>query len=194
MNFPIGLQSFGDIRKKGYVYVDKTSYIPALLRNGKYKFLSRPRRFGKSLLVSMLECFFKGEKELFKGLAIESIMTDDWEAHPVIHFDFSGENYSNTHTLENKLNSSLERWEAELGLIPDSSTYSERFRRIIRTLHNATASQVVVLIDEYDNPITSAIGNPELQEQFRDVLYGFYSSLKSLDEHLHFCLLTGVTK
>lgn len=194
MEFPIGLQSFGDIRRKGYVYVDKTSYILPLLRNGKYKFLSRPRRFGKSLLVSMLECFFKGERDLFKGLAIDRLLSEPWESHPVIHLDFSGENYGDTQTLENKLNSSLEQWEANLGLSSTSTTNSERFRRIIRALHETTGSQAVVLIDEYDNPITSAIGNSELQEHLRNILYGFYSSLKSLDEHLHFCLLTGVTK
>ena len=142
----------------------------------------------------MLECFFKGERELFKGLAIDRLLSEPWESHPVIHLDFSGENYCDTQTLENKLNSSLEQWEANLDLSSGSATYSERFRRIIRTLHETTGSQVVVLIDEYDNPITSAIGNSELQEQFRNILYGFYSSLKSLDDHLHFCLLTGVTK
>lgn len=194
MEFPIGLQSFGDIRRKGYVYLDKTSYIQPLLRNGKYKFLSRPRRFGKSLLVSMLECFFKGERELFKGLAIDQLLSEPWESYPVIHLDFSGENYGDTQTLENKLNSSLEQWETKLDLSSASATYSERFRRIIRALHETTGSQVVVLIDEYDNPITSSIGNSELQEQLRNILYGFYSSLKSLDDHLHFCLLTGVTK
>lgn len=194
MNYPIGLQSFRNIRRNGYLYVDKTSYIPALLQNGRYKFLSRPRRFGKSLLVSMLESFFMGERELFHGLAIDRLMPEPWETHPVIHLDFSGEDYMSEAVLDNKLHSSLERYESMLDLRPANSTFSERIRNIVASLHESTGSQVVILIDEYDNPITSAIGNPELQERFRATLYGFYSSLKSLDEHLYFCFLTGVTK
>lgn len=194
MNYPIGLQSFRNIRKNGYLYVDKTGYIPALLQNGRYKFLSRPRRFGKSLLVSMLESFFMGERELFQGLVIDGLMPEPWEIHPVIHLDFSGEDYVDASVLDNKLHSSLARYESAIGLHPANSTFSERFRNIVTALHETTGSQVVVLVDEYDNPITAAIGNPKLQERFRAILYGFYSSLKSLDEHLYFCLLTGVTK
>lgn len=195
VNYPIGLQSFSEIRTGGYVYVDKSQYIIPLLRNGKYKFLSRPRRFGKSLLISMLESFFKGERELFAGLAIDSLMPDEWECHPVVHFDFSGEDYRDEKALERKLNSNLAGYEAQLGLSASSeNTFSERFRNVVTALHHTTASKVVVLIDEYDNPITSAIGSSQLQERFRNALYGFYSSLKSLDNHLHFVLLTGVTK
>lgn len=195
VNYPIGLQSFSEVRAGGYVYVDKTQYIIPLLRNGKYKFLSRPRRFGKSLLISMLESFFKGERELFEGLAIDGLMPNKWKQHPVVHLDFSGENYCNEDVLENKIIANLERYEASLGLaVSAKSTFSERFRNVITLLHQTTGSKVVVLIDEYDNPITSAIGSAELQESFSNTLYGFYSSLKSLDDHLHFCLLTGVTK
>jgi hypothetical protein len=194
MNYPIGMQSFSNIRRNGYLYVDKTAYIPLLLQNGRYKFLSRPRRFGKSLLVSMLESFFSGERELFNGLKIDRLMPEEWESHPVIHLDFSGEDYVSAGVLDNKLHSSLERYESAIGIQTANATFSERFRNIVRTLHASTGRQVVVLVDEYDNPITAAIGNPELQERFRATLYGFYSSLKSLDEHLHFCLLTGVTK
>lgn len=194
MNYPIGIQSFSKIRESGYLYIDKTNYIPLLLKSSQYVFLSRPRRFGKSLLVSMLESFFKGERNLFNGLAVEKLMPEPWECHPVIHLDLSGEDYKDVKVLEMKLSSFLDRFESKLKLQSANKTISERFRAIVRTLHETTDSRVVVLIDEYDNPITSAIGNPELQERFRSILYGFYSSLKSMDEHLHFCMLTGVTK
>ncbi len=194
MNYPIGIQSFRKIREEGYLYIDKTAYIPALLQNGQYKFLSRPRRFGKSLLISTLEAFFRGERELFEGLAIDKLMPEEWIKHPVIHLDFSGENYSSTEVLESKLDAFLKRFEAELNLEADNNSFSERFRTIVRTLHERTGHQVVILIDEYDNPITSSIGRRDLQEKFQAILYGFYSSLKSLDSHLKFCMLTGVTK
>lgn len=194
MNYPIGLQTFREIREQGYVYVDKTSYIPLLLKNGKYKFLSRPRRFGKSLLVSMLESFFKGERDLFKGLSIDKLYPEPWESHPVVHLDFSGEDYSSVEILERKINTFLKDFEVSLSITPSQATFSERLRNIVRSLNKNTKSQVVVLIDEYDNPITSAIGNHGLQERYREILYGFYSSLKSLDSYIHFCLLTGVTK
>ena len=194
MNYPIGLQSFRNIRANGYVYIDKTSYIPLLLQNGQYKFLSRPRRFGKSLLLSTLEAFFRGERELFSGLAVDTLLPEKWEVHPVIHLDFSGEDYSCIEVLENKLDASLATYEKELDLPSLNYSFSERFRSIVRALHQASGAQVVILIDEYDNPITAAIGNSELQERFRAILYGFFSSLKSLDAHLRFCMLTGVTK
>lgn len=194
MKYPIGIQSFSKIRESGYLYIDKTNYIPLLLKSSQYVFLSRPRRFGKSLLVSMLESFFKGERYLFDGLAITNLIPEPWECHPVIHLDLSGEDYKDSEVLEMKLKSFLDRFESSLELQSSNKTLSERFREIVRTLHQSTGSRVVVLIDEYDNPITSAIGNSELQERFRSILYGFYACLKSLDEHLHFCMLTGVTK
>lgn len=194
MNYPIGLQSFSKIRNNGYLYIDKTRYIPSLLQNGQYKFLSRPRRFGKSLLISTLESFFRGERELFRGLAIDTLMPEPWASHPVIHLDFSGEDYSTADVLERKLDSFLERYERELNLKPNNNSFSERFRLIVKALHQKTGSHVVILIDEYDNPITSAIGDNTLQERFQSILYGFYSSLKSLDDHIRFCMLTGVTK
>lgn len=194
MNYPIGIQSFSKIRESGYLYIDKTMYIPLLLKSSQYVFLSRPRRFGKSLLVSMLESFFKGERELFDGLAIANLRSGPWECHPVIHLDLSGEDYRDSEVLEMKLSSFLDSFESSLELQSANKSLSERFRAIVKTLHKSTGSRVVVLIDEYDNPITSAIGNSALQERFRSILYGFYASLKSLDEHIHFCMLTGVTK
>lgn len=194
LKFPIGIQSFEKIRLNDYMYIDKTGYIPLMLNTSPYIVLSRPRRFGKSLFVSMLESFFKGDRGLFKGLAVDSLIPEEWESHPVIHLDLSGEEYSDLSVLKNKLNSYLDRYESELGLPPADYTHSERLRRIVREYRAKSGKQVVILIDEYDNPITSAIGNPDLQEQIRVALYGFYSSLKSLDNDIYFCLLTGVTK
>lgn len=194
MNYPIGLQSFKKIRENGYLYIDKTSYIPLLLQNGQYKFLSRPRRFGKSLFISTLEAFFKGERELFAGLDVDKLIPERWEIHNVIHLDLSGEDYSSVAVLENKLDAFLNSYECQLGLDKSNHSFSDRFRAVVKMLHNISGRQVVILIDEYDNPITSAIGDVELQARFRAMLYGFYSSLKSLDAHLRFCMFTGVTK
>lgn len=194
IDYPIGIQSFREIISKGYLYVDKTAYIPDLLRNGKYKFLSRPRRFGKSLLISTLEAFFKGERELFKNLAIDNLMPEQWERFPVIHLDFSGEDYHSTEVLESKLNFSLSQLEKEYGIAPEGDYPAQRFTNIITGIYAKTNKQVVILIDEYDNPITSAIDNTELQTRFREILYGFYSSMKSLDQYLRFVMLTGITK
>ncbi len=194
LNYPIGMQSFSEIRSNGYVYIDKTEYIFKLLDNGKYKFLSRPRRFGKSLFISTLEAFFKGKKSLFEGLAIDRLLPGPWPVHPVIHLDFSGEDYNSIDVLEMKINSFLLRYERMYGLQSENITLSERFRNVVRTLHENTGMQVVILIDEYDTPITSTIDRPRLQARLSATLYGFYSSLKSLDNHLKFCMLTGVTK
>lgn len=142
----------------------------------------------------MLESFFKGERDLFSGLDIDRLMPGPWETHPVIHLDLSGENYKDESVLEMKLNSFLERHESHLDIHHSDTTISDRFRNIVRTLHESTGRRVVVLIDEYDNPLTSTIGNPVIHERLRSTLYGFYSSLKSIDAHLHFCMLTGVTK
>lgn len=194
LSYPIGSQSFSEIRSKGYVYVDKTQYIPLLMTSGKYKFLSRPRRFGKSLLISMLESYFLGSKELFKGLAIDNLEPGAWESYPVVHIDLSGENYNSPDTITKKLDSILSDYEEKCMLEDADVTLSERFARIVKSLHQSSGRQVVVLIDEYDNPITSVIGDTLLEEEIKNILYGFYSVLKNLDDHLHFCMLTGVTK
>lgn len=129
MNYPIGIQSFSKIRESGYLYIDKTKYIPLLLKSSQYVFLSRPRRFGKSLLVSMLEYFFKGERRLFEGLAIANLMPEPWECHPVIHLDLSGEDYRDSEVLEMKLGSFLDRFESTLELQSANRTLSERFAK-----------------------------------------------------------------
>ncbi|MCM1109671.1 MAG: AAA family ATPase [Clostridium sp.] len=194
LNYPIGMQSFNEIRTGGYVYIDKTAYIVPLLRNGKYKFLSRPRRFGKSLFISTLEAFFSGRRDLFDGLAIDRLIPGPWESYPVIHLDFSGADYNSISVLENRLRFILSEIEERFGLSAIEGNISDRFIKIVREIHAKTGKQVVILVDEYDNPITSSIDNAKLQEQFRATLYGFYSSLKTLDDHIKFCMLTGITK
>lgn len=192
--YPIGTQSFGIIRKNNLLYVDKTAYIPRLLSTSRFIFLSRPRRFGKSLLISTLEAYFSNRRELFKGLAIDSLKPGPWEEHVVLHFEFSGRDYNSPDVVLDQLNGSLEIMEKNLEIQPTSNNPAGRFDRIVRTACERSGRGVVILIDEYDNPITSAIGNPDLQEELRRILYGFYSSFKSLDPYIHFCMLTGVTK
>lgn len=192
--YPIGSQSFEKIRESGRIYVDKTEYIYRLLNAGDYIFLSRPRRFGKSLLISTLEAFFRAKRHLFKGLAIDRLIPEEWTAHPVIHFDLSGNNYTSVDTVNNAISTILDRYEKETGISEINRELSIRFGNIIRKMHEQTGQKVVILIDEYDNPITSAVDEPELQNKIRNILYGFYSTIKSSDPHIRFCMLTGVTK
>lgn len=194
IKYPIGRQNFTKLIEDGCLYVDKTDYIWRLTNSYKYVFLGRPRRFGKSLLISTIEAYFKGQRQLFRGLALDSLAPEPWEEHPTVHFDFSGENYSSGDVLREALSSYLDKYESELALEKNEGSASARFRRIIECLYQRTGKGVVVLIDEYDNPITSATGNTELQDELRNILYGFYSTLKQMDRYIHFCMLTGVTK
>ena len=191
--YPIGIQNFEKIRQDGYVYVDKTNLVYKLANEGCYYFLSRPRRFGKSLLVSTLEAYFKGRKELFEGLAIEKL-EKDWEKYPVLHFDFSGGAYTSLRILQAKLNSSLSDNEKACGIENDEDVLSIRFENLIEAAYQKTGKKVVVLIDEYEKPIIDNIDDPCLMEQFRKELQGFYSILKGKDGFIRFVLLTGVTK
>ena len=193
MLYPIGIQSFSEIRNRGYVYVDKTADIYKLASTGKYYFLSRPRRFGKSLLVSTLEAYFKGRKELFRGLALERL-EQDWEEYPVLHFDFSGGAYMSLTDLTEKLDRFLSGWEKIYGKEKDYESLSERFSAIIDAAYNKTGKRVVVLVDEYEKPIIDNINDHDLMEQFRRLLQGVYSVLKGKDEFIRFAFLTGVTK
>ena len=193
--YGIGMQDFGNIRKDGFVYVDKTAYISLLLKGSKYYFLARPRRFGKSLFVSTLEYFFSGERELFKGLEIEKYNWD-WTKYPVIHIDFGPSSYSEgIEYLLSVLNSTIQRYETFYEITPDSSdTINVRFNNLIRKVFEKTGRQVVVLVDEYEKPILDSLDNPELSDKHKDMLRGFYGVLKSLDKYLKFVFLTGVTK
>ena len=175
MLYPIGIQSFSEIRQNGYVYVDKTALMYKLLSEGKYYFLSRPRRFGKSLLISTLEAYFLGKKELFEGLAVAEL-EKDWVEYPVLHLDLNTEKYDSPEALINKLSGAIDSWEKEYGRNESEKSLPTRFEGIIRRAKEKTGRNVVILVDEYDKPMLQAIGNNELQKEYRDTLKSFYGS------------------
>lgn len=191
--FPIGIQDFEKIINGNYTYVDKTDLLYKLVSEGSSYFLSRPRRFGKSLLVSTLEYYFSGKKELFAGLKIEEL-EEDWQKYPVFRLDFSGKNYKNEKSLVQHINAHLEEWESVYGNEKQNRDVDERLRYIIRRAFERAGMRVVVLVDEYDKPLLDVINDEKLDMQFRSLLKGFYGVLKSSDEFLKFVLLTGVTK
>ncbi len=205
MKYPIGIQDFRTIREDGYVYVDKTALRYKVVTEGKVYILSRPRRFGKSLLVSTIEAYFRGEKELFHGLAIDSL-EKDWEEYPVFHIDFNSTIFQEGKALLNCLTAKVQSWERQYGVSPDSRLgVGERFREILEAAHRMTGKRRVVLIDEYDKPLLDVLdtglkmrdegGNERLIEDYnRETLKGFYSTFKAADQDLKFVLLTGVTK
>ena len=193
MLYPIGIQSFENIRKGGFVYVDKTELIYKLATTGKYYFLSRPRRFGKSLLLSTIEAYFQGKKELFDGLALASL-EKDWMEYTVLHIDFSGTTYDQEDVVAKVLDNVLYKWETEYGIENRSGILGIRFGNVVEAASRKTGRQVVILIDEYDKPIIDNLTRPELREKFRETLQGFYSVMKSKDAFIRFGFLTGVTK
>lgn len=194
IKYPIGIQSFSVIREGGYVYVDKTGYLHQLLSEGsKYVFLSRPRRFGKSLFLSMIEEFFLGHRHLFDGLEITR-HEYDWQRHPVLHLDFTGRNFNAAGSLDAHINSYLEIWESIYGDEKNDRAPEERLAHIIMEAHRITGKKVIILIDEYDKPLLETVDNPQLQNAFRNILRGVYGNLKSQDAHIEFAMLTGVTK
>ena len=191
--YPIGIQSFENLRKRDYIYVDKTALIYQLVSTGKYYFLSRPRRFGKSLLISTLEAYFLGKHELFAGLEMEKL-EKEWIEYPVLHLDLNTQKYDSLEKLEGILNDALCRWEDIYGRRESETSLSLRFQGIIRRAAEKTGHNTVILIDEYDKPMLQAIGNPELQTEYRNTLKAFYGALKSCDGYIQFAMLTGVTK
>ncbi len=193
MKYPIGIQSFEKIRNEGFVYVDKTALIYRMANEGSYYFLSRPRRFGKSLLLSTLEAYFSGEKELFEGLAVYAL-EKEWTVYPIFHLDLNTERYDTVEALENKLNLALSLWEDLYGSNPNEKSYGSRFEGVIRRAFEQTGKRVVILVDEYDKPMLQAIGDEALQNEYRSTLKAFYGALKSCDRYIRFAFLTGVTK
>ena len=191
--YPIGIQNFESLRKDRYFYIDKTKLVYELANTGRYYFLSRPRRFGKSLLISTLEAYFQGKKELFEGLAIEQL-EKDWIEYPILHLDLNTEKYDAPENLDNLLNDTLVYWESFYGAEPSEVSIPLRFKGVVRRACEKTGQRVVILIDEYDKPMLQAIGNEGLQEKYRNTLKAFYSVLKTMDGYIRFALLTGVTK
>ena len=195
MKYPIGMQTFDQIIERGFVYVDKTDLVYSLATEGKTYFLSRPRRFGKSLLLSTLRAYFEGKKELFVGLKIDAL-EKDWHVHRVFHFDFNGVDYITPGALPMKIEGYLHEWEKEFGIRSEVDTnLGSRFDRILRVAAEQTGRGAVVLVDEYDKPLLDVLEkDPELLEQNRNLLKAFYSVFKQADASLRFVFLTGVTK
>jgi len=191
--YPIGIQNFESLRMDGYAYVDKTALAYQMASTGRYYFLSRPRRFGKSLLLSTFEAYFEGKRELFKGLALERLETE-WLKYPILHMDLNAENYNSEEALQAILDRYLRKWEAEYGFDPADKTPSGRFVSVIQRAYEKTGMRVVILIDEYDKPMVMNFENEELQNSFRSTLKSFYGVMKSCDRYIRFALLTGVSK
>ena len=191
MLYPISVQTFDKIRERDYIYVDKTDLVYELAQENVC-FLSRPRRFGKSLLISTLEAYFLGKKDLFQGLKMESL-EKDWEEYPVFRVDFAVGDYTKENELENILSDTLHKWEMKYGLTSEIDSLGLRFKNVLEEVTQQTGHKAVVLIDEYDKPMLDVIGT-DLEEKNRNTLKGFYGTFKAADAFLRFVLLTGVTK
>ena len=187
------MQSFEAVRKANYLYVDKTKHLERLVTTNKYYFLSRPRRFGKSLFLSTLKAYFLGKKELFKGLYIETV-EKDWKEYPVLYLDLNSGIYDSEERLLNNLNYHLSEWEEQYNIQTKFVNPEDRLSNIIKTAVKQTGKQVVILVDEYDKPLLQTIDNEELHDKFKGILKGVYSVLKGCDEYIRFGMLTGVTK
>ena len=203
MNYPIGIQDFAKLRENNFVYVDKTDMVFDITKNDGVYFLSRPRRFGKSLLVSTIKYYFEGRHDLFKGLKIESL-EKKWETYPVFEIDFNGSNYTEADALEQTLNGYLIKWEQQYGVKPATDQPGRRLADVLHQAHVQTGKTCVVLVDEYDKPMLDAmdtglktrVGDNEMliEDHNRETLKAFYSVFKLADADLRFVLLTGVTK
>ena len=192
--YPVGIQTFGEIRRRNLLYIDKTEYIYRMTHtSGKYFFLGRPRRFGKSLLVSTFDSYFSGKKELFEGLAIERLETE-WEEYPVLHFDMSGGKHMEKEQLEEYLDFVLKEKEAKWGVANAPKGANNRLTELINTAYAKSGKQVVVLIDEYDAPMLDVAHETESLDTLRNIMCNFYSPLKMCEPMLRFVFLTGITK
>ena len=193
MKYPIGIQSFESLITGEYLYIDKTKLVCDLVNEGKYYFLSRPRRFGKSLLLSTLDAYFSGKKELFKGLAISKVETE-WRKYPILHLDMNVDNYTSKQVLDNVLDDYLSRWEKLYNVKEKAKSASLRLKSVIINAYEMTGMPVVFLVDEYDKPLLQTFENPALQDEMRNDLKAFYGMLKPLDQYIRFGFFTGVTK
>ncbi|MDE6341678.1 MAG: AAA family ATPase, partial [Muribaculaceae bacterium] len=193
LKYPIGIQSFQKIIEGGYKYVDKTRLVAKLVKEGQYIFLSRPRRFGKSLLLSTIHAYFDGKRELFRGLTIDG-MDMDWTPRPVLHFDFNSEDYSRESGLSSLLNRLLGEYEKQYGMTEIADSFSGRLSQLIKKAAESSGQKVAILVDEYDKPLLNIEENPRLFEKNQNILKGFYSNLKSMDDYIEFGMLTGVAR
>ncbi len=193
IKYPVGIQTFSEIISENYLYVDKTDLIYDLVDSSKYVFLSRPRRFGKSLLMSTLASYFKGEKELFKGLKIAELESE-WKSYPVFRFDLSPTNYADVDRLIYRINGCLNSIADDYSLIAEGPNNSEIFSSLIKQAFLKYGEKIVILIDEYDKPILDCLHDNDLNEKLKAELRGFYSVIKSCDEYIKFAMLTGITK
>ena len=200
---PLGVQSFKDLREKGFLYVDKTEYLFRLANNSKVYFLSRPRRFGKSLFLSTLAAYFRGQKELFQGLYIEKAEEElavqenrtPWQEYPVLYFDFNTGQYDTIESLISRIELFLYPLEKKYDITSAQGDLAQRFEEVIKQIYEKTHKQAVILIDEYDKPLLQTMGvNEALNEHYRNTLKAFYSVIKTCDEYIRFAFLTGVTK
>lgn len=191
--YPLGIQTFSEIRKRDMLYIDKTEYVYRMASSGKFFFLSRPRRFGKSLLVSTLKSYFEGKKELFRGLALEQL-EKEWTEYPVLHFDMSGGKHMEKEQLNRYLLYVLESNEERLGIHSDSTDPNIRLIDLINTIYKKSGKQVVVLIDEYDAPLLDVAHKNDNLGELRQIMRNFYSPLKLCEPYLRFVFLTGITK
>ena len=191
--YPIGIQTFSEIRKSNYLCIDKTEYVYWMVHFTKYVFLSRPRRFGKSLLTSTLHSYFSGQKELFQGLAIEKL-EKEWTEYPVLHFDMSTAKHADCEQLLQELNMKLIRYEEVYGKMEGEINPNQRLEGLIKRAYEQTGKQVVVLIDEYDAPLLDVVHEEERLGVLRNIMRNFYSPLKACDPYLRYVFLTGITK
>ena len=196
IRYPIGQQDFKTLRDRDCVYVDKTPFIRELVDNGgQYFFLARPRRFGKSLFLSTLEYFFRGERDLFKGLDVDTADWDwQWEEYPVLRLDLNTDRYAEPGQLDGVLDNLLRGWEKRYGITPEDTQFSQRFKTVIETAHKKTGKKVVILVDEYDKPLVGNLNKPEAFEAYRSQLASLYSNFKSGGAHIRLVFLTGVSR
>ncbi len=191
--FPVGIETFEKLREQGYVYIDKTELIYKLITSGQYYFLSRPRRFGKSLLLSTIQAYFEGRRELFQGLAIERY-EHDWTPHPVFHLNLVGFSGDNVEGLESTLELQFQEWEKIYGSDVSEWTFATRFAGLIERAVKKMGRQAVILVDEYDTPLVANLDDTEAHDRFRNILKPIYSNLKRQDRYIRFALITGVSR
>ena len=192
--YPVGMATFSELIEEGYTYVDKTGYIKSLLSQGKFIFLSRPRRFGKSLLLSTLEAYFEGRRDLFKGLAADTLNLD-WTPKPVLYLDFNTGIYDHPDGLENRLIAHLSRFETKYGIIASmENDVALRFENLISGIYDKLGQKVVILVDEYDKPILAIEDNKALYEKNQRTLKSFFGNFKSMDRYIRFAFITGVAR